>query len=81
MTKIRPGPYEIWYNLFTYQVWLPQTLARTKQLVTGSSADNENLVKVDAPDAVKSTDERLPSFVIYTRNNRADKEWAESLLV
>jgi hypothetical protein len=64
-----------------YQIWLPQPLASTEQLVARCSTDNEVLRKVDAPNAVKAANEWLSRRLVDSRNHRADKVGAESLLV
>lgn len=64
-----------------YQVWLPQSLASSEQLIARCSADNEILGEVDATNAVKPTDKRLPCGLVDPCNHRADKVWAEALLI
>lgn len=64
-----------------YQIWLPQSLARSKKLITRRPGDNEVLCKIDAPNAIKAADKRLASLVVYPGNHRTDEIWSESLLV
>jgi hypothetical protein len=65
----------------THQVRLPQTLARSKQLIARCSTDNKVLGKVNAPDAVEAANEGLPRRLVDAGNHRADKVRAEPLLV
>jgi hypothetical protein len=67
--------------MMPYQIWFPQPLASTEQLVARCSTDNEVLCKVDAPNAVEAADEWLPRRLVDSRNHGADKVGAEPLLV
>ena len=47
-----------------YQIWLPQSLTRSKELIASRPRDNEVLCEIDTPNAIKATDERLASLVV-----------------
>jgi hypothetical protein len=65
----------------THQIRLPQSLASTEQLIARCSTNDEVLRKVDAPNAVKPTDERLPTRLVDTRNHRTNEVRAEAFLI
>lgn len=65
----------------THQIRFPKTFAGTEQLITRRSAHNEVLREVDAPDAVKATDEWLPRCVVDAGDHRRHEVGSEPSLV
>lgn len=65
----------------TYQVWFPQALTGTEQLIAGGSTDNEVLGEIDTADAVEATDEGLPRRVVDSSNDRTDEPRTKPSLV
>lgn len=74
-------PYRKPVDGSTYQIWFPETLASTKQLITRRSTDNKVLCKIDTTNAIKPADKRLSTLLIETCNHRANEVGTESLLV
>lgn len=68
-------------GISSYQIWLPKTLARSKQLVARGPADDKVLREIDTPDAIEAADEGLPGLLVDAGDDGADEEGPEPALV
>src|SRR3982074_2179770 len=65
----------------TYQISLPQPLARSKQLITSCPTDNKVLCKIDTTNTVKPTNKRLPGLLIQACHNWRHEERPKPALI